>query len=195
MLQLTNKFIWSCYLLDNYEVYKKYFIVSDRRYAPIIDHRWFEQYLQPVSISKRGCLTSVSESIRSPSEALRAELRVTPGPSLRQASLHRGLSSWGSAPYPRWWPHWGQLGQFFWWSCYIHCPHQGYFWTIYMVLWSLKWDNLIDYVFVFFFFFLAALGLRSCARAFSSCGARGLLFIAVRGLLIAVAALVAEHGL
>lgn len=54
--------------------------MSDRWYAPIIDHRGFEQYLQPVSISKRGCLTSVSESIRSPCEALRAELGVTPRP-------------------------------------------------------------------------------------------------------------------
>ena len=33
------------------------------------------------------------------------------------------------------------------------------------------------------------------ARAFSSCGEQGLLFVAVRGLLIAVASLVAEHGL
>ena len=46
-----------------------------------------------------------------------------------------------------------------------------------------------------FFFFLAALGLRCCARAFSSCGEQGLLFAVVRGLLIAVASLVAEHGL
>ena len=44
-------------------------------------------------------------------------------------------------------------------------------------------------------FFLAALCLRCCAQAFSSCGERGLLFIAVRGLLIAVASLVVEHGL
>ena len=57
------------------------------------------------------------------------------------------------------------------------------------------------FFFLFFFFlnlfylFLAALGLRCCARAFSSCGEQGLLFIAVRGLLIAVASLVAEHGL
>ena len=32
-------------------------------------------------------------------------------------------------------------------------------------------------------------------RAFSSCGERGLLFVAVLGLLIAVVSLVAEHGL
>ena len=34
---------------------------------------------------------------------------------------------------------------------------------------------------------MAALGFRCCARAFSSCGERGLLFIAVRRLLTAVA--------
>ena len=45
------------------------------------------------------------------------------------------------------------------------------------------------------FFVLAQLGLRCCAQAFSSCSERGLLFIAVRGLLIAVASPVAEHGL
>ena len=47
----------------------------------------------------------------------------------------------------------------------------------------------------FIYLFLAVLGLRCCAWAFSSCGERGLLFIAVRGLLIAVASLVVEHGL
>ena len=47
----------------------------------------------------------------------------------------------------------------------------------------------------FFFFFLAALALRSCMWAFSSCGERGLLFIAVCMLLIVVASLVADHGL
>ena len=39
------------------------------------------------------------------------------------------------------------------------------------------------------------LGLRCCAWAFSSCGERGLFFVAVHGLLIAVASPVAEHGL
>ena len=59
-----------------------------------------------------------------------------------------------------------------------------------------------DWCPVFFFFkfiyfiylFLAVLGLRYCARAFSSCGEQGLLFVAVRGLLIAVPSLV-EQGL
>ena len=46
-----------------------------------------------------------------------------------------------------------------------------------------------------YFLFLAALGLRCCAQAFSSCCERGLLFVVVRRLLIAVASLVEEHGL
>ena len=42
---------------------------------------------------------------------------------------------------------------------------------------------------------MAVLGLRSCARAFSSCGKRGPLFTAVRGPLTIVASPVAEHRL
>ena len=42
---------------------------------------------------------------------------------------------------------------------------------------------------------MAVLGLCFCARAFSSCGERGPLFIAVRGPLIATASLAAEHRL
>ena len=45
------------------------------------------------------------------------------------------------------------------------------------------------------YLFLAALGLRCCTQAFSSCGERGLLFVAVCGLLITVASLVVEHWL
>ena len=45
------------------------------------------------------------------------------------------------------------------------------------------------------YLFLAALGLCCCARALSSCGERGLLFVAVHGRLIAAASLVGEHGL
>ena len=48
---------------------------------------------------------------------------------------------------------------------------------------------------LFIYLFLAALGLCCCSQAFSSCGERGLLFIAVHRPLIAVASLVAEHGL
>ena len=54
------------------------------------------------------------------------------------------------------------------------------------------WAN---YSFCFLFFFLAVLSLRCCAWAFSSCGERGLLFVAVRGLLIGVPSLAVEHGL
>ena len=50
-------------------------------------------------------------------------------------------------------------------------------------------------LFYFICLFLAALGLHCCMWAFSSCGEQGLLFIAVRGLVIAVACLVVEHGL
>ena len=42
---------------------------------------------------------------------------------------------------------------------------------------------------------MAVLGLRFCAMAFSSCGKRGPLFIAVRGPLPIAASLVAEHKL
>ena len=42
---------------------------------------------------------------------------------------------------------------------------------------------------------MAVLGLRFCARAFSSCGKRGPLFIAVCGPLTTVVSLVAEHRL
>ena len=50
----------------------------------------------------------------------------------------------------------------------------------------------------FFFFnilFLAMMGLRCCARPFSSCGEQGLLLGVVHGLLLVVASLVVEHGL
>ena len=42
---------------------------------------------------------------------------------------------------------------------------------------------------------MAALGLHCCARTFSSCHEWRLLFVALCWLLIAVASLVAEHGL
>ena len=48
---------------------------------------------------------------------------------------------------------------------------------------------------LFIYLFLAALGLHCCVRAYSTCGERELLFVAVHRLLIVVASLVAEHGL
>ena len=56
------------------------------------------------------------------------------------------------------------------------------------------WD-IEKTIFFFINLFLAALDLRCCTQAFSSCGEQGLLFVVVHGLLIAVASLVAEHGL
>ena len=52
---------------------------------------------------------------------------------------------------------------------------------------------LYIYINLFIYLFLAALGLCCCTSASSSCCERGLLFVVVRGLLIAVASLVAEH--
>ena len=51
------------------------------------------------------------------------------------------------------------------------------------------------FLFLIIYLFLAVLGLRFCARAFSSCGKRGPLFIAVLGPLTITASLVAEHRL
>ena len=56
--------------------------------------------------------------------------------------------------------------------------------------------HVLYYAFyLFIYLFMAVLGLRFCARAFSSCGERGPLFIAVRGPLTVAASLVAEHRL
>ena len=49
--------------------------------------------------------------------------------------------------------------------------------------------------FIYLLFIFGCIGSSLLHAAFSSCGERGLLFVAVRGLLIAVASLVAEHGL
>ena len=42
------------------------------------------------------------------------------------------------------------------------------------------------FIYSFIYLFLAALCIRCCARDFSSCGERGLLFVAVHGLLTVV---------
>ena len=51
------------------------------------------------------------------------------------------------------------------------------------------------FIYLFIYLFLAVLGLRFCARAFSSCSKRGPLLVAVRGPLTIAASLVAEHRL
>ena len=58
---------------------------------------------------------------------------------------------------------------------------------------NFKHRNVFFKINFFLSLFLAVLGLRCCA--FSSCGELGLLFVAVRGLLLVVASLVMEHGL
>ena len=67
-----------------------------------------------------------------------------------------------------------------------------------MTLWGFfvfKCIDLKKIINLFIYLLLAVLGLRFCARAFSSCGERGPLFIAVRGPLTIAASLVAEHRL
>ena len=60
---------------------------------------------------------------------------------------------------------------------------------------SLSSFLFFNYIYLFIYLSMAVLGLRFCARAFSSCGERGPLFIAVRGPLTIAASLVAEHRL
>ena len=64
-----------------------------------------------------------------------------------------------------------------------------------MAIFILFYFLFIYLFFKFIYLFLAVLGVRFCARAFSSCGERGPLFIAVRGPLTVVASPVAEHRL
>ena len=52
-----------------------------------------------------------------------------------------------------------------------------------------------NFLILFIYLFLAVLGLHFCARAFSSCGKRGPLFITVCRPLTVAASLVAEHRL
>ena len=63
-----------------------------------------------------------------------------------------------------------------------------FFFLIYFFL------NKFIYLFIYYLF-LAVLGLRFCARAFSSCGEWGPLLIAVRGPLTVAASPLAEHRL
>ena len=63
------------------------------------------------------------------------------------------------------------------------------------IVYQLYFNKAVFKIYLYFIYlFLPALGLRCCARAFPSCGERGLLFIVVCGLLLAVASLIAEHG-
>ena len=55
--------------------------------------------------------------------------------------------------------------------------------------------GIFFFKYLFIYLFMAVLGLRFCARAFSSCGKRGPLFIVVRGPLTIAASFVTEHRL
>ena len=117
ILQLTNKVIWSFYLVNKYEVHKKHFhrewqaVCSSSR--PVF--RWSEHlYSTCEYFQERVSDFSFREHQQSQVCPLELSLESHPGPSLQQASLHRDLSSWGSlAPYPHWWPYWKQLNQVF----------------------------------------------------------------------------------
>ena len=71
-------------------------------------------------------------------------------------------------------------------------PPIGNMW--YIVHLVVFWDFFFFFN-LFIYLFVDVLGLSFCARAFSSCGERGPLFIAVRGPLTIAASLVAEHKL
>ena len=64
-------------------------------------------------------------------------------------------------------------------------------------VWQAKCVLTVSPTFFFklIYIFLAFFGLRCCTWSFSSCGERGLLFVAVRGLLNVVASRVAARGL
>ena len=67
---------------------------------------------------------------------------------------------------------------------------------IFAIVYSISFSFLsFFFLKLFIYLFLSVLGLRFCARAFSSCGERGPLFIVVRGPLIITASLVAEQRL
>ena len=67
--------------------------------------------------------------------------------------------------------------------------------SLYKYTVSMENAHSFTHFFFLIYLFIAVLGLCFCARAFSSCGKWGPLFIAVRGPLTIAASLVAEHRL
>ena len=65
----------------------------------------------------------------------------------------------------------------------------------YILFFFFKGIPFIFIIYLFIHLFLAVFGLRFCARAFSSCGKQGTLFIAMCGPLTIAASLVVEHKL
>ena len=96
-------------------------------------------------------------------------------------------------------------------TCYVGSlfPGQGsnlwpLHWKVKVLITAWPWESLWRFlilrskfliVSLFIYLFLVTLGLCCCVWAFSSCSKQGLLFIAARRLLIAVASLIAEHRL
>ena len=116
----------------------------------------------------------------------RAWLTVLTAPHLSSTSHYRGLSrgrSLGTDSVTAW----GVSSKHF---VFQVCEFKDFFGAYYHTT-SLFFFKIT----LFIYLFLAALGLRCCMQASSSCGERGLLFVAVHRLLIAVASLVAENGL
>ena len=85
------------------------------------------------------------------------------------------------------------LAMTFWYMLFIKLRSYLLFpvYKVFVLLLAMKLGVCIT----FFFFFLVVLGLRFCARAFSSCGKWGPLFITVCGPLTIAASLVEEHRL
>ena len=76
---------------------------------------------------------------------------------------------------------------------FVLLPTTEFWFVVFRIITNFPFALFFFFYIYFFNLFLAALGLSCHAQAFSSCGKRGLLFVAVQGLLIAVASLVAEY--
>ena len=74
-------------------------------------------------------------------------------------------------------------------------PNTNLFFFFFLNFLMLFLSAYILFIYVCMYVCMAVLGLRFCARAFSSCGEWGPLFIAVRGPVTIAASVVAEHRL
>ena len=83
------------------------------------------------------------------------------------------------------------LGWLYWNIYILKYFIKNYFFPSYITLGIIFLKKLLFILFIYFSLHQVFVAMR----AFSSCGKQGLLFVVVHGLLIAVASLVAEHGL
>ena len=99
----------------------------------------------------------------------------------------------------KWWYHRRECEQIYGasnWILWTAQERTSYLWCLLWKWWVYQRTFLFFFeIHVLLFIYLWLLSLRFCARAFSSCGKRGPLFIAVRGPLTIAASLVAEHRL